>query len=112
MKHWLEASEEALKRALEIAREKSFSLEDIYLLAPLLYAERYDLNDVSLLQKMGELNQEQYETDVSLDEESRGYYKFHLVSSFLYCYVVHEKIDEFKYDEVMEYVNANMDLFD
>ena len=34
-----------------------------------------------------------------------------MFSSYLFCFVVAGKIDEFKYDEIMEHVNQKIDLF-
>ena len=54
---------------------------------------------------------QQIEQDCSCDPDSIKRYKFNYVSSYLYCYVVGGKIDDLKYDNVMDYVNSNMDLF-
>lgn len=35
----------------------------------------------------------------------------HYVSSYLFCFVIAGKIEESKYDEIMEYVTSKMDLF-
>ena len=55
---------------------------------------------------------ERVKRDWSVDEESKQHYKFHFVSSYLFCFVVADKIDEFKYDNIMEFVNHEMDLFE
>lgn len=59
---------------------------------------------------MIDANDQQVAEYWSHDEKSKDQYKFHYVSSYLFCFVVAEKIDDFKYDEVMGYVNSEMDL--
>ncbi len=60
---------------------------------------------------MCDVNDQQIEQDCSFDPDSIKRYKFNYVSSYLYCYVIAGKIDEFKYDSVMDYVTSHMDLF-
>ena len=82
------------------------------MVAPIIYSERQKTNTESLIQEMSETNDRQVKEDWSHDEKSKDQYKFHFVSSYLYCFVVSGKIDEFKYDEIMEYVNSKMELFE
>lgn len=49
--------------------------------------------------------------DLFYDKKSKDQYKFHYISSYLYCFVVAGKIDDFKYDEIMEYVTGEIDIF-
>ncbi len=86
-------------------------MQNLYMLAPIIYSEREKTNNESLIQEMIVANDRQVKEDWSHDENSKNQYKFHFVSSYLYCYVVSGKIDEFKYDEIMEYVNSKMNLF-
>ena len=111
MNKWLIESEESLSKALKIASDGSIPLYNLYMLAPIIYSERQKTNNEALLQKMIKANDKQVSSDWSHDEESKSHYKFHFVSSYLFCFVVAGKIDEFKYDDIMEYVNENMDLF-
>ena len=111
MNKWLIESKELLSKAFQIANDSSIPLQNLYILAPIIYSERQKTNDESLIQEMIEANDKQVSTDWALDEESKSDYKFHFVSSYLFCFVVADKIDEFKYDDIMEYVNQNMDLF-
>ena len=60
---------------------------------------------------MIEANDQKVVADWSVDKDSKNQYKFHYVSSYLYCYVVAGKIDEMKYDRIMEYVCGEMELF-
>ena len=112
MNKWLTESQEALSKALNIANRGSVPLYNIYMLAPIIYAERQKTNDDVLFYKMSHETDERVRSDWSIDEESKQHHKFHFVSSYLFCFVVAGKFDEFKYDEIMEYVNQEMDLFE
>jgi len=111
MKKWHKESEESLSFALNAAKDGSISLQDLYILAPIIYSERQKTQNEALIQEMINANEKQVKTDWSFDEKSKDQYKFHYVSSYLFCFVVAGKIDEFKYDEIMDYVNKKMDLF-
>jgi len=112
MKEWLERAEASLAMAMKaVDVEGGVPRESMYMLAPLFYSKINHINNDNLIQEMGAVNKEQFERDCSHDENSRHQYKFHYVSSFLYCYVVAGKIDEKKYDRIMEYLNDEMDLF-
>lgn len=112
MKKWLESAEASLRmamKAIEVADD--IPKESMYMLAPLFYSKINHMNNDSLIDEMIAAIKEQFELDCSLDEQSKYQYKFHYVSSFLYCYVVAGKIDEMKYDRIMEYVTGEMELF-
>ena len=111
MHYWLNESEESLAKVLSVQKDGSIPLQNLYMLAPIIYSERQKTNDRVLLQEMIDANDEQVKTDWSYDEKSKDQYKFHFVSSYLFCFVVAGKIDEFKYDRIMEYVNSEMSLF-
>ena len=111
MEKWLLESEESLGRAMEAIKGGDISKENLYKLAPLFYSKKKKTNNDALIQMMCDANDEQIEQDCSFDPESINRYKFNYVASYLYCYVVAEKIDDFKYDRIMDYVNSNMDLF-
>ena len=111
MHYWLNESDESLAKALSVSKDGSVPLQNLYMLAPIIYSERQKTNDRALLQEMIDASDEQVKTDWSYDEKSKDQYKFHFVSSYLFCFVVAGKIDEFKYDRIMEYVNSEMSLF-
>ena len=111
MKKWLLESEESLSRAIEAIKGGDIPKENLYKLAPLFYSEKKKTNNDALIQEMCDANDEQIEQDCSFDPESINRYKFNYVASYIYCYVVAGKIDDFKYDSIMDYVNSNMDLF-
>ena len=96
---------------MEAIKGGDISKENLYKLAPLFYSKKKKTNNDALIQMMCDANDEQIEQDCSFDPESINRYKFNYVASYLYCYVVAEKIDDFKYDRIMDYVNSNMDLF-
>ncbi len=111
MKKWLIEVEESLSKALDVSRYGTIPLQNLYMLATIIYSERQETNNESLIQEMIEANDRQVKEDWSHDDKSKDQYVFHFVSSYLYCFVVAGKIDEFKYDEIMDYVNSNMNLF-
>ena len=111
MKKWLKETEESLSEAIDSSKNGAIPLHNLYMLAPIIYSERQKTKNESLIQEMIEANDKQVAKEWSLDEKSKDQYKFHFVSSYLFCFVVSGKIDEFKYDEVMEYVNSQMELF-
>ena len=111
MKQWVNEVEESLAKALDISKDGSIQIQNMYMLAPIIYSERHKTNNESLVQDMIETNDRQVKRDWSCDEESKNQYKFHFVSSYLFCFVVAGKIDEFRYDEIMDLVNRKLDLF-
>ena len=83
----------------------------MYKIAPLLFSERQNIKRDDLIKEMIAANDEQIQFELNIAPDSLKNYKFHYVSCYLYCFVVVGKIDEFKYDDIMEYVNNHMDLF-
>lgn len=113
MEEWLDRVKESLFVAIQATEAgDSIPKENIYKLAPIFYSQINHMNNEQLLHKMAEVNEEQYKEDCSHDESSKNQYKYHYVSSYLYCYVVAGKMDESKYDRIMEYVNHELDLFE
>jgi len=111
MKQWLDEVEKSLAKALDISKDGSIQLQNLYMLAPIIYSERQKTNNESLIQEMIEENDQQVKRDWSFDEGSKNQYKFHFVSSYLFCFVVAGKIEESRYDQIMDYINRKMDLF-
>lgn len=111
MKGWLNEVEESLSAAINASNDGSIPLQNLYMLAPIIYSERQKTKNESLIQEMIDANDRQVAEDWSHDEKSKDQYIFHFVSSYFFCFVVAGKIDEFKYDQIMEYVNSQMDLF-
>ena len=111
MIEWLNRVEASLQRALEVAERDDVPLQNLYMLAPIQYSQEQHTNNEMLFLAMSDANEEQVARDWSVDAQSKFQYKFHYVSSYLYCFVVAGKIDEKKYDRIMEYVNQEMELF-
>ena len=111
MKEWLEETEESLLKAIDESKKENMPEQDLYKIAPVIFFEKHNLEDESLFNEMCDANEAQVLEDWSHDEKSKKQFKFHYVSSYLYCYVVASKIDEFKYDKIMEYVTGKMELF-
>ena len=110
MNQWLVKVQNSLDKALE-AVETGVPKENMYMLAPIRYSEEHHMNNDQLIQEMIESNEIQFKQGCKYDSESRKQFKFHYVSSYLYCYVIAGKIDEMKYDRIMEYVNDRVNLF-
>ncbi|WP_346839377.1 hypothetical protein [Microbulbifer sp. SAOS-129_SWC] len=113
MKEWLERVENSLSMALEAVESgDQIPRENMYMLAPIFYSQVNNMNNEQLLQEMSEVIDEQFKEDCSHDEKSKFQYKYHYVSSYLSCYVVSGKIDEMKFDIIMDHVNDKLDLFE
>lgn len=111
MIEWLNRTEASLNKALEMAERGGVIQHNLYMLATILYSEEMHTSNESLLEEMSSVNEKQVQYEWSVDEESKYQYKFHYVSSYLCCFVVAGKIDEMKYDRIMDYVTARLDLF-
>lgn len=111
MEKWLRLSKEVLSRAENACNSGEIPKENMFMLAPIFYAEINKTNNSSLLERIGKEVEDMVYEDWKHHPKSKEQYKFHFVSSFLYSYVVADKITEFKYDDIMEYVNERLDLF-
>ena len=56
--------------------------------------------------------QVEVEWEASVDEEARGRYKFHFVSSYVFAHVHMGHLEELEADRLMDYINESWDLFD
>ena len=111
MNKWVEEAKASLEEALKIAKDGSVPEQNLYKLAPIVYSNRQNTNDEALINEIIEVNEEQVAEDWSHDENSKRQFKFHYVSSYLFGFVVAGKITEFKYDDIMEQVCQELDLF-
>jgi hypothetical protein len=111
MEKWLREVTDVLADAIQKAEHGRLDLQNLYMLAPILYSEKFNMRNESLIREMIDENDTQVAEDYSHDERSRDQYKFHFVSSYLHCFVVAGKFDEFKYNKIMEYVCQRMELF-
>ena len=110
MKEWLIRVENSLDKAL-LAVEGGVPENNMYMLAPNFYSEEKHMNSDQLFKEMVDRNEQQFQDDCSCDPQSKYQFKFHYVSSYLSCHVTAGKIDEMKYDRIMEYVCDRIDLF-
>tara|TARA_A100001391_G_C5043886_1_gene271636 strand:+ start:72 stop:428 length:357 start_codon:yes stop_codon:yes gene_type:complete len=111
MKKWLDEVSTSLDEAIKMAERENIALQSLYRLAPALFALKHGIQDGELIQQMLDEADSQVTQDASYDARSWDQYKFHYVSSYLFCYVVNEELEELEYDRVFEYVNERMDLF-
>ncbi|RYE49960.1 MAG: hypothetical protein EOP48_20645 [Sphingobacteriales bacterium] len=111
MDKWLKEVSSSLEEAVNKAESGNIPLANIYMLAPLLYAEKHNMRNEALLKEMIDETEAQVAEDYSHNEKSREQYKFQYVSSYLFCFVVAGKLEEMQYDRVMEYVCERMALF-
>lgn len=111
MNKWVKEAKESLVEALDIAKRGSVPKENLYKLAPIIYSKRQNTNNEGLINEMSSVNDEQVAEDCSHDQNSIKQYKFHYVSSYLFGFVVAGKVTEMKYDEIMDQVCRELDLF-
>ncbi|EKO3655712.1 hypothetical protein [Vibrio metschnikovii] len=112
MDKWSKEVNEALDEALQAISSGDIPKENMYKLASIFYSKRNHMNNDSLFEVMTNEIDERVKSDWLFDTDSKEQYKFHFVSSYLFCYVVAGKIDEFLYDQIMNRINQEMDLFD
>ena len=112
MEKWLIEVKEALSEALKAISNGDIPQENLYQLASLFYSKRNHMNDSSLFEAMNHEIDEQVKSDRLYNPNSKLHYKFHFVSSYLICFVIAGKIDELTYDQIMDFVNQEMDLFE
>lgn len=86
-------------------------LQSLYRLAPALFALKHGIQDEGLIQQMLDEADAQVTEDASYDKRSLVQYRFHYVSSYLFCYVINEELEELEYNRFFEFVNERMDLF-
>ena len=110
MNKWLDRVQNSLDKAL-VAVETGVPRENMYMLAPIFYSEERNMNNDQLIREMNDQIETQFKQNCSVDPESRYQYKFHYVAAYLSCYEIAGKIDEMKYDRIMEYVNDRINLF-
>lgn len=111
MEKWLNEVSRSLDEAIEAASREGVRLQKLYRLAPVLFARKHRINNDELIQEMIDEADAQVAEDASYDESSWDQYKFHYVSSYLFCFVITGELQELEYDRVMQYVNERMDLF-
>ena len=111
MNDWLKEAKEALEKALSGADLSEQSTLGLYRLAPKIFVDKHEEINGTSLQVMQDANEEQIKQDCLTDSTAIEHYRFNFVASYLYCFVLSKMIDNTKYEEVMEYVNENMDLF-
>ena len=111
MKEWLEETSSSLEKALKMIESREVPKQNLFMLAPIIYSQNRHMNNDALFQEMCDANEEQVEYEWSVDEKSKEQYKFHFVSSYLNCNVVAGKIDEMKYDRIMDVVCSELNLF-
>lgn len=111
MNKWLKEAQESLAEAEAACERGDIPLENMYMLAPIIYSERKNTNNESMLKEMSEEIEDMVQADWACDPKSKAQYKFHFVSSYLYGFVVAGKVPELKYDEIMGFVCEQLDLF-
>jgi len=111
MEKWLREANDSLLIALEIATRGDVDLQNLYMLAPVVYSIKQNMNNEAMIDEMNDLVEEQVAEDCAHDANSILQHRFHYVYSYISCFVVAGKLDEMKFDRIMEYINKNMTLF-
>ncbi|MDT8388800.1 MAG: hypothetical protein RQ736_14960 [Thiogranum sp.] len=91
--------------------ELSPELENLYLHAPALAAQRRKINDQELIKEMEQHAIDGVKHDISLAPESKRFWLFHFVLAYVHSHVPIEIVDELAMDRVMDYINDRHDLF-
>jgi len=112
---WLADAKEAYKYTLlkfECGDLEITDIKELYTIAPLVAAEKNQIDDAEIIREMCDFISENAEQDFSVDEGSKNHYKFHFVISFINSHVPPEIITEMEGDRIMEYINDEWELFD
>lgn len=88
------------------------NIENIFRLAPILAANNREITNEVTRIEMLEYVVECIEQDFSVDEDSKENYLFHFVISYIHAHVAVELVGEMEGDRIMEYINANNELFE
>ena len=102
----------AYKRAAKMVARGEVSNLDIHQIAPRLAAKERQFDDPVEIETMVDAAIASVEWEASVDEEARGRYKFHFVSSYVFAHVHMGHLEELEADRLMDYINESWDLFD
>lgn len=112
MGKWLTEINEVMEDALDLVSSGELKHVSMYKLAPRLYVNRYKVRSDLMLKKILDEVDEQIKTEWYSDPSSKQQFKFHFVSAYLLCFLVAGKVTSKEYDQVMNYLNKEMDLFE
>lgn len=70
------------------------------------------ISDAKLIHEMVYFIDVEVKRDWNNDPASRGHYKFHFVSAYLYAHLVPEIISETACEKILDYINQNWELFE
>ncbi|ANQ21063.1 hypothetical protein BA893_05060 [Vibrio natriegens] len=112
MDKWLTELNEVMEEALDLVSSGELKHVSMYKLAPRLYVNRYNVRSDLMLKRILDEVDEQIKTEWYSDPSSKQQFKFHFVSAYLLCFLVDGKVTCKEYDQVMNYLNKEMDLFE
>ncbi|MDV5061854.1 hypothetical protein [Vibrio diabolicus] len=112
MDKWLTELNEVMEEALDLVSSGELKHVSMYKLAPRLYVNRYNVRSDLMLKRILDEVDEQIKTEWYSDPSSKQQFKFHFVSAYLLCFLVDGKVTSKEYDQVMNYLNKEMDLFE
>jgi len=87
------------------------NIKNIFRLAPIIAANNRGITNEVTRIEMLEYVVECAEYDFSIDENSKENYLFHFVISYIYAHVAAQLVEAMEGDKIMEYINANNELF-
>jgi len=111
-KDWLREIKEALASAEIRAVNDSIEIQFLYRYTPQMVADKRGITDTKTIDHIHKEVEKDIKQQWSLDDRFVGDYKFYFVSSYIFCHVLAELIEDIPSDRVMDYVNKNIDLFD
>ncbi len=112
MRKWLTEVNEVMREALSLVSSGELTHVSMYKLAPRMYAIRYNVRSDLMFKRMLHEVDEQVKIEWYSDAESKQQFRFHFVSSYLLCFLVDGKVTRKEYDQVMNYINKELDLFE
>ena len=110
-RHWLKEIQKALTSAEKQASNKDMEIAYLYQLALDYVIKNRGIDNLPVIREMQEDAENRVQGEWRLDDESKAYYKFHFVSSYIFSHVPAGLIEELEGDKVMNYINDNMNLF-
>ncbi|MCY9879267.1 hypothetical protein OTK59_22240 [Vibrio natriegens] len=112
MDKWLTEVNEVMGEALDLVSSGELKYVSMYKLAPRMYVNRYNVPSDLMLKRILDEVDEQIKTEWYSDPSAKQQFKFHFVSAYLLCFLVDGKLTSKEYDQVMNYLNEEMELFE
>lgn len=110
-KQWVTEIEKGIAVAISFAEKRNEDISNIFKYAISHAVEAMGLEDLDSIEEIEEYIGELIDQDWSCDPESKNRYKFHYASTYIFSHVPPGFLEEMEADQIMEYVNDEIDLF-